>query len=232
MRFDLAFDDPKNSGSRRTELGAYGSAGVEEPGAERWYGFSIYLPASWIVDPQAESVTQWHQTGGECSQFCSPPLSILTRNGQWVISQNWQQTHTPGDWFFSTTEIGPYETGRWTDWVVHVKWSTGDDGVLDIWKDGVPVSGFFHKVGRNDDFGERDAGFGNYMKIGIYKWPWNPQIPSPPSPSRRVMYHDALRIVDGAGSYADVAPGVTCPVATDPVNQLRPRLDSSVNGVK
>ncbi|MBK5550669.1 heparin lyase I family protein [Pseudomonas sp. TH03] len=31
------------------------------------------------------------------------------------------------------------EKGKWVDWVLHVKWSSGEDGFLEIWKDGKAV---------------------------------------------------------------------------------------------
>lgn len=46
--------------------------------------------------------------------------------------------------------------------------------------------------------------YGNYMKIGIYKWAWSQNLPS--DVTKRHMYYDALRIADGSGSYATVAP--------------------------
>jgi hypothetical protein len=202
VRFDLAKADPPLHNGSRAELGAEDP--VEPPGVERWYGFSIYLPRTWVADRAPEVVAQWHQSGGECSAGCSPPLSIITQRGQWVISQNWQRSHAPGDWYFSDTAIGAYRTGHWTDWVVHVKWSVAGDGLLEIWKGGRPVSGFAHKLGRNDDYGERDAGRGNYFVIGIYKWPWSQGQTS--DTTRRVLYTDALRIADARGSYKTVVP--------------------------
>jgi Polysaccharide lyase len=200
VRFDLEKSDlPLHNGSR-AELGAEDP--VEPRGAERWYGFSIFLPNSWAYDQAPEVVMQWHQVGGDCSRGCSPPLSIITEKDQFVISQNWQNTHTPGDWTFADTPIGQYETGRWIDWVVHVKWSTGNDGVLDVWKDGQPVPGFSGKHGRTDDFG--DEVHGDYMVIGVYKWPWSQGKPS--DTTRRVMYVDELRVADERGGYDAVAP--------------------------
>jgi hypothetical protein len=206
VRFELdKADRPKNNGSR-AEIGA--EAPVEPRGVERWYGFSTYLPTSWTPDPAPEIIAQWHQSGGDCSAGCSPPLSIITRNGRYLLSQNWQNTAgVPGSWTFSETPIGAYRTGGWTDWVVHVRWSTGSAGLLEVWKDGQPVQGFEHKIGRNDDFG--DGLHGNYLVLGIYKWPWsqaNPPVRS--TVSNRVLYTDELRIADGNGSYAAVAPPV------------------------
>jgi hypothetical protein len=207
VRFDLAKGDPALHNGARAELGAEDP--VEPPGAERWYGFSLYLPSSWKYDQAPEVVMQWHQVGGECSNGCSPPLSLITQKGKWVLSQNWEIS--PGHWSFVDTPIGDYATGRWTDWVVHVKWSLGGDGVLDVWRDGQPVPGFFHKTGRNDDYGERANGNGNYAVLGIYKWPWSQGKPS--DTARRIMYVDAVRIADQGGSYAAVAPGAQTPTS-------------------
>jgi hypothetical protein len=171
---------------------------------ERWYGFSLYLPRIWSKDSRAaEIVTQWHQTGGECSRGCSPPLSILTDDGQWVVSQNWQVTRGAPDFQFCRTSVGAYRRGRWTDWVVHVRWSTGTTGVLEVWRDGRRITGLGPIAGRTDDFG--DGMNGNYMKFGIYKWAWA-RTPVQSDVSRRVLYADALRIAGPSGSYTDVAP--------------------------
>jgi len=35
------------------------------------------------------------------------------------------------------------------------------------------------------------------MKIGIYKWPWNPNWTGVPSQVDKLMYYDELRIADG-----------------------------------
>ena len=202
VRFQLDQSDPALHNGKRAEL----AATPEEPaGAERWYGFSTYLPSSWVPDSAGDVVTQWHQSDrvSNCgTQGCSPPLSIGTKNGQWVISQSWQNyIGNINDWSFSNTPIGAYQTGRWTDWVVHVKWSAKDspDATLEIWKDGALV---WNKPGlRNDDF--PDGTYGNYMKFGIYKWPW---MNGPSDTTSRVLYYDELRIADGSGSYAAVSP--------------------------
>jgi hypothetical protein len=198
VRFDLEKSDPPLHNGSRAQLGAEDP--VEPRGVERWYGFSTYLPASWTYDQAPEIVMQWHQVGGDCSRGCSPPLSIVTEKGQLFMSQNWEIS--PGNWHFSRTPIGPYETGRWTDWVVHVKWSTGNDGRLDVWKDGKPVDGFFNKMGRTDDYG--DGTHGNYAVLGIYKWPWSQGKSS--DTSRRIMYVDEFRVADERGTYDAVAP--------------------------
>lgn len=209
VRFELHKTDtlPGNSKSPRAELSAaedpatYPKEPFEPFGVERWYGFSIYLPVSWSQDAASDIVTQWHQDWREPSGS-SPPLSIGTHDGQWEISQHWKEPNLP--LHSEIVQIGPYETDRWTDWVVHVKWSgdatANSDGVLDIWKDGKIVPQFSQKKGKNT----YDV-WGNYMKIGIYKW-WNEQNRNASLVTERTMFHDEVRIADQSGSYAAVAP--------------------------
>jgi hypothetical protein len=191
VRFQLEKTDPVINSGTRAEL----TAGFEPVGAERWYGFSIYLPTDWQFDQAAEIVTQWHQ---HWDIGTSPPLAIQTHKGNWEISQNWEG---PNGIIYANTPIGPYQTDRWTDWVVHVRWSAGANGLLEIWKDGQPVTGFSPKNGKNN---YTDPAHGNYMKFGIYKWAWSQGKPS--DTSRRVMFYDELRIADQTGTYGTVRP--------------------------
>ncbi|WP_198681174.1 polysaccharide lyase family 7 protein [Lentzea terrae] len=197
VRFELDRNNPGPQDGPRAELAG------DELGGERWYGFSIYLPESWKADRAADIVTQWHHT----LNTGSPPLAIETQGGNWRISQNWEDSE-------KDTPVGAYQVGRWTDWVVHVRWSAGSDGLLEIWKDGVPVPGFEHKTGKNSYRDPRA-----YMKIGIYKWPWKDQQSDT---TNRVMYHDELRIADASGSYQQVAPPRTTPPPADglPVTEV------------
>ncbi|MFG2195987.1 polysaccharide lyase [Streptomyces sp. NPDC048639] len=199
-RFELRKDDPAINGGTRSELSGDFLDG------EQWYGFSTYLK-DWDPDQASDIVTQWHQHWDVGS---SPPLSINTRKGHWEISQN-REDHQ------EQTDLGAYETNKWTDWVIHVKWSSGDDGVLQIWKDGKPVEGFEDRKGPNTYNDDR----GNYMKIGIYKWPWSQGKPS--DTDRRVLFHDEVRVMGEDGSYEAVAPaGGTPPPAADKPSSGKP----------
>jgi hypothetical protein len=186
-RFELQKSDPVINNGTRAEL----TAPFEPRGTERWYGFSIFLPDGWTYDRSAEILTQWHQHWDVGS---SPPLALVTRRGNWEISQNWEG-------YGQHNVLGQYQTGRWTDWVFHVRWSSGMDGLVQVWKDGQPVAGFENRTGKNT----YESSYGNYMKIGIYKWDWSQSKPS--DTTRRVMFHDQLRVADASGDYATVAPG-------------------------
>lgn len=190
-RFELQRAD-RFQDSARSELT---SSPTAPPPVELWYGFSIYLH-EWAVDLAPEIVTQWHHN----SNAGSPPLAIMTKNGRWAISE--RDFSSTGNQTIDTS-IGMYDTNRWTDWVVHIKWSGGVLGELSIWKDGLPVQGFYKKTGQNSF-----PDLGNYLKIGIYKWDWARANPTSTT-LVRLLYHDEVRIADGqSGSYALVAPPV------------------------
>lgn len=211
-RFELNRTDAVVSSSKRSEISQPKPSPTAPERAEQWIGFSIHLPESWVPDRSAESLTQWHQvadTGG------SPPLAIITRDGQWQISQHWENhaQHTP---------LGSYSTERWTDWVLHVRWSPESDGFIKIWRDADEV---FSVSGKNKHADGRPV----YLKFGIYKWDWQSN-PGRSTTDQRVMFYDSLRIADESGSYETVDPAGAVPQVSvmRPVDDVRPWV---VNGV-
>jgi Polysaccharide lyase len=100
---------------------------------------------------------------------------------------------------------GPGIANTWVDWVVHVRWSTTNTGLIEVWRDGHKVAAINDST---DDFPDpASPDTSNYIKIGIYKWPWSQPTPNPPSEvTHRRMYADELRIADGTGRYDAVAP--------------------------
>lgn len=193
VRFHLEKTDTLHSGGSRAEFAA---SPLEPVGAERWYGFSIYLPNTWAPDPAPDSIVQWHQasdTGG------SPPLAIWTRNGRFLIVQAGRPNRPT-----KRTDAGSCALGQWTDWVLHVRWSKQNNGILEAWKNGTRVPGL---TSPDITDSATNTNNGNYIKIGIYKWPWSTPNFTPPSTSRRrVLYHDQLRIADQRGRYTVVVP--------------------------
>ena len=197
-RFELRRGDGSkmpNGLGHRAELTQSSPDAVE---VERWYGFSIHLPAaSWAPDQSAEILTQWHHTGLNNS----PPLSVGTRGGRWEVALFGAALTSP------TLQAG-YATNAWTDWVVHVRWSAGN-GFIEAWRNGERVR-FVDPA--DNTVKDRLTGRtqyvndpGIYPKFGIYKWDWN--FPDRPTAvSQRVIGYDELRIGGPDASYAAVAP--------------------------
>lgn len=176
-------------------------------GKEYWYGFSILLPAEYIPDEIWEIVAQWQGTPdseiGE--KWRNPLLALSTTGGRWNWVSRWdakQNTFETGRREYGGIreyDLGPYETGVWTDWVVHVKWSYRSDGFLKIWKDGKAV---IDQTGPN---AFNDAK-GPFFKMGLYKGWGNPDKPSD-AVNSRLLYHDEFRMGGAEATYDDVAPG-------------------------
>ena len=132
---------------------------------DRWYGFSLYLPDDIMLasDDLAEATrfifAQWqHGTAG------SPAVSLHVRGDEFVV--NLQQGTAPDGLSRTQLPIGPVVTGRWVDWVVHIRWHH-TEGAVEVWQNGRQVldrTGV-RTVHANIDNVSR-------LKLGIYYWQW------------------------------------------------------------
>ncbi len=178
-----------------------------EVGGEYWYGFSIMLPEDYVPDGIWEIVAQWHGVPdfdiGD--NWRNPVMALSTTDGRWGWVNRWdakRNTFESGRREYGGThnyDLGPYRTGVWTDWVVHVKWSYEPDGILRVWKDGQKV---IDQSGPNT-FNDAE---GPFFKMGLYKGWHDPNRPSN-HVSRRLLYHDEFRMGGFQAGYDDVAPG-------------------------
>ncbi|MGF1480888.1 MAG: polysaccharide lyase [Cyanophyceae cyanobacterium] len=198
--------DPLVENSVRSEIKRYGLFGM---GTERWYGFSIFLPADYIADDSLEIVTQWHSVPDFYRQetWRTPPLALITANGNWSIYRRWDSNKVTQGGLFQpgvstgdteSIDLGAYERGVWTDWVFYVKWSHESDGLLKVWKNGNLV------VNRTGPNTFHDL-IGPYFKIGIYKPSWKDDSTTS-SINKRTLYIDEIRIGNAKAEYQDVAP--------------------------
>jgi hypothetical protein len=198
-----ALDRYKDACAYRTEVSGPGA----EIGEEYWYGFSIFLPGDYAPDRIWEIVAQWHGVpdfdAGET--WRNPVMALSTTRGRWGWVSRWdakRNTFQNGKRQYGGTkqyDLGPYERNVWTDWVVHVKWSYGPDGILQVWKDGDKV---IDQVGPN---AFNDAK-GPFFKMGLYKG-WTDPNQKSDAVSKRVLYHDEFRMAGADARYEDVAPG-------------------------
>ena len=185
----------------RTEAGEEGRVALQAKlGEERWYGFSVYLPAGYIPDGRQELVAQWHGGNpGPGETIQNPIISLLTANGVWsVINKRDSVVNESGvehQWHY----VDQYQTGVWADWVFHIKWSLQSDGLLEVWKDGVKV---VTQYGPNT-FKDSDK---SYLKLGIYKSGWRGDPAIIDAVTKRTVYHDELRIAGPNGSLSAVSP--------------------------
>ncbi len=199
-----SLDRRRDKVSYRTEV----TGPRSDLGKEYWYGFSIFLPDGYVSDKIWEIVAQWHGYPdfdiGE--DYRNPVMALSTNGGKWGFVSRWdakRNTFEGGKRSYGGTktyDLGRYRTGVWTDWVVHVRWSYGADGILEIWKDGSRIV----KQDGPNAFNDRR---GPYFKMGLYKG-WKDAKRRSDAVSRRLLYHDEFRMAGPGGRYDDVAPGV------------------------
>lgn len=178
----LRATDPEVHKGQRAEFSDGKKVTRIEMEQEYWYGLSIFLPAEFTAPAKMDAVLfQWHtQQGGP-----SPVLAIRVANDEWIITSNATSQRR-------VLARIPYAKDRWTDWVVHVRWSATDRGFWSIWKDGVEV------VSERDIVTQYPEELGPYAKFGQYH--------SVDEAPRNVVYFDEYRVAGPGGSYATVAP--------------------------
>ncbi len=186
----------------------------QEIGREYWYGFSVFLPADWVFDDEPEIIAQWHGVPDDGEDWRNPPLAIRIQDRSYRLERHWDAdriTFRRGQGIdpkrYDGSEEPPLGTcegdlGKWTDWVLHVRWDYRADGAgfTELWKNGHKV---FDRKGPNCF---NDA-TGPFFRFGLYKWPWrHPRAKRPSKTETRTTFHDEIRIGGAGATYRDVAP--------------------------
>ena len=182
-----------------------------EPGfQERWYGERIFVPQDWIFDSNrgVDIVMQWHAIPGNW-RATFPNLQISIGNTNWYIRQSYGAAQTKPT---RTEKIldDPVQPGFWVSWVIHAKWSAGDDGLLQIWKDGKRVL----DIKGTNTYSTIGVEYTPYLKTGIYHPEWNLKTPDRlkafdnenPLATNKVIYAADIKIGNEHAKFEDVSP--------------------------
>ncbi len=194
-RFEIRDSDPLIWGGNRAEYAQPSSSSLNEG----WFGFSSYFPSSFVSDPTAEVIGQWHDIPdqGETNTR-NPSNAIYAQNDKFRWRTKWDadaiQTNntTDGTW---DADLGVIPKDQWIDWVVHIKFSHTDTGILEVWMNGVKV------IDRQNMPNSYNDGKFPYLKFGIYRWQWGTPV------NQRVIYYDEVRVGNQNSSYEEVKPG-------------------------
>jgi hypothetical protein len=198
-RFELRSEDRETNGGTRAELSFPPITSLN-----RWYSYALYAPsAQYKYDDDDEVLSQWHQGGGE-----TPALCLRVRADRLYI-------RILGTW----VDLGVFEKDKWQAYVMHVKHSSGSDGLIEFWRNGVKI---LNRAGPNMYSLSDDDFHYPYLKMGIYKSDWNGS--STTETNLRVLYYDDIKIGNEWATYEDMvpkpnytAPTTTTPTTTDPV---------------
>ncbi len=214
LRVELRKSDGTQGGSKRAELSENNHPWPNNPNY-RYYAFSHYLPEDFKVDSVQEILFQWHlkATSG-ITLGASPPLSLMIHKGNWELGIIYDSTdiniYKGKNYVSKNYTLGPWEKGKWTDWVIRYEYSYEDDGLIQVWKNQKLI--FEHK-GKNFYKGS----YPPYFKMGLYKWSWSDSHPKTSKQSvltSRVLYVDNVRVGTKDAKASDFF--------IDPVNENRP----------
>ena len=133
---------------------------------EAWYAWNMYLPSDFPVHTQ-QAATGLYSFGYWHNGYC-PHVSIVSDTG--FSSKLRMQTMTVltdgsndciPDKMITIADLNALR-GKWHRFEVHIRWSSDDDGLVDVFLDGTQVAS--HR-GRTLTAGRSK---GNYFKYGVY----------------------------------------------------------------
>lgn len=200
------FTVPRAPNSFRAEISLPHENGFNE----RWYGARILVPSGWVTDTNRgnDLVIQWHAIPGNW-RATFPNLEISVGNTNWFIRQSFGCAQTNP----TRTNVrleDPVRPGQWAAWVIHARWSPGDDGLLQIWKDDRVV---IERKGPNV-YGTIGVAYTPYLKTGIYHPEWHLDKPGKREAfdrehavaTNKVIYVTDVKVGNERARREDVAP--------------------------
>jgi len=144
-------DYPKD----RAELVLHSPPGGSGPGDERYYAFSALIPEDFRTGAENFFIlAQWHGNDSDL-----PPLAVHYHDGEVVLKGNRKRGEI---W------RGGVEKGKWFDLVFHIRWSSGEDGLLEAWKDGKKIVALRGKTCNGEEV-ENFKGPNIFVKFGGYR---------------------------------------------------------------
>lgn len=145
----------------------------EQGNSDSYWAWSTFFPTSFISDHSAgfQMFAQWHSA----SNTSYSGLSFQVDRERLVVRYDGGTPANDHSW--RSADLGPLLRGAWQDFIVHIRWGSGVDGYLDIWRNGKAVA--WHASGANIATGQ-----GTYAKLGFYR---------PAEPWTTIVYDDGTK---------------------------------------
>lgn len=150
-------------------------------GKDCWYGFSFLVPADFPIVDVRLVIAQWKQSALDGS----PLIAQRFRDGTHYLTVR-VPDGSPGE--MRSYRLPELVVDRWHDMVYHIRFSTMDDGLVEVWVNGEKVVSHRGSIAFPD--GEENI----YQKMGLYRDRW---------PEPMTIYFDAFSLGD---SFAAVDP--------------------------
>ena len=200
LRIELNRHDTTQEGLTMTEL----ETNMQDMDTTlHWWSFSNYLPADFQPDSVHETFAHWLPQVESCEASVPSPVMLNIYKGNWQLKINWNAkgicNPAPEDFGMKEFDLGPWEKSKWTDWLFHIYFSYGENGLVQVWKNGELV------VDYHGPCFYKDADFA-YFKIGIMKWVWSSTWPADAEQSvlnHRHYFLDNIRMGNRKAGPAD-----------------------------
>lgn len=170
--------------------------------SERWYGWSLLLPADHVkVQGKSDILFQWHRGGGAPSWARGHPMCFMI-NGAGSYQLIWTYQETPNDpktRINESQDLGIsylQDRGKWVHWALHAKWSVSNEGSLGLYRNG-------KRIWEHHGANWLNWGPGPMVKCGIYTGDpgWSGNDPT-------IVYHDNIIIGDQDSGVQEVCPAL------------------------
>jgi hypothetical protein len=152
--------------NERTDLSMPPSSSYCNQGQEEWWAHSVMFPPSYVMPPQSAGwnwgvVFDFHHTGSTGQpnfEIASIPggLELNVAGGASIVNG-------PTDPGYYSVALGPVTPNVWYNFMYHIKWSSGSDGLFQAWLNGQQVMNY---SGANLYVGESC-----YLKLANYHTP-------------------------------------------------------------
>lgn len=202
VRFEIRDDQPLVGSGDKVRSESTIIRGADDPRftPEMWYSFAVLFPSTGLeFDKTRDCFSQWYENGGDETtlriemdraylEVCPPEGSTIMKQYD-LFSPGFSGEGTPASFV-------PIPKDEWHEFVFHIKHATGDDGFIEVWRDGTKIH---HITGRNIHQ-EMPK-----WKLGLYKIAFLDE--SSPWDSR-VIYFDNIRVGNAQSSVEEMSSGL------------------------
>lgn len=168
LRFEIRKNEiwvKSNHASYRSEVSTNDFPSM---GAEKWYGFSLYLPADFPIEDNRLILAQWWAKTkkhlGEVSR--SPILQLRFAGGDLEVILRWYQDKiVHDDEKYNQVKLYKFKKfplGQWNDFVFHIKWMPDENGFIETWWNGKKIIDYKGVTENQDEVGPM-------FKFGLYR---------------------------------------------------------------
>lgn len=197
-RFEIRKDQPLVKDGKRAEITIVGPA----TNKNRWYSFTVYFPADdFAKDSEREIISQWYQRSdrhlGEKS--ASPATALRIKKDRFFLDTGYNDDLISAGVKSESKkkiDLGPVTKNTWHEFVFHFIHSYQEDGLIEIWHNGVKV--LAHTGGNMYNNASMPK-----WKIGVYKAAFKTGTSDV---YKRVVYFDNIKVGNQMATLADMVP--------------------------